>query len=265
MAPSPMRRACLLAGHPWRLARGIFSRPAVRFRDHRAIVVLLAAGAVVTALLAAQFIELAELVATKNAALQNFDRRWHERALSVRSPGATTFFVAMSLVGGPMVLGIVGGAVSAALLVARRLRPAVYILVNGGGTSLVHWELKRHFARVRPATADMLRFAQGYSFPSGHAMASTAVVGALTYLALRVLEPRWLKAAAIALWSTFVIAVSVSRVYLGAHWLSDVAAGITVGLLWLTTTTTTYEAFRRLRSMGALRSARPDDVPSPGP
>jgi membrane-associated phospholipid phosphatase len=51
------------------------------------------------------------------------------------------------------------------------------------------------------------------------------------------------------------VGVSVSRVYLGVHWGSDIAAGISAGAVWLTTTTVAYEILRRIRLLRALRIA----------
>ncbi len=99
----------------------------------------------------------------------------------------------------------------------------------------------------------MLRLAQGYSFPSGHAMGSTVVLGALSYLAVRT-TTRWQwKAAWLALAWTLIAAIALSRVYLGVHWISDVAAGVVAGALWVGVTTLAYETWRRIRLLRAMR------------
>jgi undecaprenyl-diphosphatase len=84
-------------------------------------------------------------------------------------------------------------------------------------------------------------------------MGSTIVAGALTYLAFRVCKTWRAKAAALAAGTTFIAAVSFSRVYLGVHWISDIAAGLTAGLVWVTTATIAYEATRRIRLIRELR------------
>jgi len=87
-------------------------------------------------------------------------------------------------------------------------------------------------------------------------MGSTIVFGALAYLASRVLTQwRW-KSAALALACTFILSVALSRVYLGVHWISDIAAGISAGLLWVVITTVSYEVLRRARALRSHERAR---------
>ncbi|HSP15809.1 MAG TPA: phosphatase PAP2 family protein [Thermoanaerobaculia bacterium] len=251
--------AILIALEP--LIRGSAGRvahftAAFRYRDYLPVFVLLVVGAIVTVFAGDGFIDLAERVHGKSPALQKIDARWHDWAVSERTAGATTFFAAMSVIGGPVVLGLITGLLAAVLAIQRRFRWAAYVAVTVAGGGVVLIELKTYFARARPALAEMLRQAHGYSFPSGHAMGATVALGAYTYLALRVLKTWRQKAAAIAFAITFVLAIASSRVYLGVHWLSDIAAGISAGLLWVATTTIGYETSRRIRLVRAIRKRR---------
>src|SRR5262249_16642037 len=155
--------------------------------------------------------------------------------------------------GGPAGVGVISLITAIALLLTKRVRWTVYLLTNvviGGGIDI---ELKHFFERARPAAAQQLMHATGYSFPSGHAMGSTALFASLSYLAIGTLRRwRW-KSAAIALGTTLIVSVALSRVYLGVHWISDVGAGIVAGLLCVTMTTVAYETFRRIRSIRQLR------------
>ncbi|HEX4404964.1 MAG TPA: phosphatase PAP2 family protein, partial [Polyangia bacterium] len=162
-------------------------------------------------------------------------------------------FVAMSAAGGPLVMAIVSCVAAAAAFVTRHPRRALYLLTTAGGGGLLNLELKRHFARARPALSQMLRLGHGYSFPSGHTMESLVVVGGLIYLAFRLLTTRWKKALVVVFGVAFVVSVAASRVYLGEHWISDVGAGASAGLLWLATTTIGYESFRRIHLLHQAR------------
>jgi membrane-associated phospholipid phosphatase len=223
-----------------------------RFKAYVPIAVIVVAGALLTAWAGDNFIDLAEMVHSKSPKLQKLDTTIHAWAISRRSLGATSFFALMSNIGGPVGLGVLVGAVVIALLILRKFRWVVYLIVTVGGGALLDAELKRYFARARPDLAEMLRQAHGYSFPSGHAMESTVVFGALSYLAFRTTERWGAKAAVLALGITLIIAVSLSRVYLGVHWISDVVAGISAGALWVVITTMAYETVRRVRLLRSL-------------
>ncbi len=224
-----------------------------RFKAYVPVAVILVAGGLLCAWAADNFLDLAEMVHASSPKLQQFDTSIHAWAISRRSPAATSFFNFMSIVGGPLGLAILVAVVVIALLFLRRFRWVLYLMVTVGGGALLNMELKRYFARARPDLVEMLRQAHGYSFPSGHAMGSTVVFGALSYLAFRT-ATRWsVKSAALALGITLVLAVSLSRVYLGVHWISDVVAGITAGTLWVVITTMAYETGRRVRLLRALQ------------
>jgi undecaprenyl-diphosphatase len=231
-----------------------------RFRAYLPVIVIVIVGALLVGWAGDQFLDLAELVHAKSPLLQKVDTQVHDWAVAKRYTSATTFFDVMSTIGGPIGVAAIGGIVFIVLLVRKRFRWAIYLAFTAAGGGALDWELKRYFARARPAAAQMLMHATGYSFPSGHAMGSTVVFGALAYLVFRAhIRWRW-KAAAIAFATTLVIGVALSRVYLGVHWISDVGAGVTAGLLWLTMTTVAYETFRRIhiirRNVGRA-SARP--------
>ena len=224
-----------------------------RFRDYIPIAVLIVAGAALTAWSGDAFIDMAERLHEEGGKLHFVDLYVHDAAVQQRTAGATTFFAAMSIVGGPYGVAAALLVVDIVLLVKRRRRWLIYLVVTTGGGALLNLELKHHFARTRPAVAEMLRRAHGFSFPSGHAMGSTIACGALAYLAVRALKSWKWKSAALAFAITFVAAVAASRVYLGVHWISDVGAGITAGTVWVAFTTVAYETLRRIRLLRELR------------
>lgn len=224
-----------------------------RFRPYVPIAITLIVGAVVTAWVGDQFIDLAELVHSKNPKLQDIDVLAHAWAISKRTATDTSFFVLMSNIGSPIGMTAIAAIAAIALAIMKRFRWMLYLVITAGGGALLNTELKRYFARARPDIAEMLRQASGYSFPSGHAMGSTVVLCALSYLAFRTATGwRW-KAACLALAWTLILSISLSRVYLGVHWISDVAAGICIGALWVGVTTVIYETARRIQ---LLRRAR---------
>jgi undecaprenyl-diphosphatase len=88
---------------------------------------------------------------------------------------------------------------------------------------------KRLWRRVRPETAAALGL-HNYSFPSGHAYGSTLIIGLLVVLAALAGGVWWALAGFLV---ALIISVGISRVYLGAHYPSDVVAGWLLGLVVL--------------------------------
>ena len=225
---------------------------AFRYRDYVPVFTLIAIGIAVAALAGDGFIDIAERVHAESPRLREIDTRVHAWARFTHTDGSTAFFVLMATVGGPLFYSIVVACTVAYLSFIKRFRWAIYLAFTTGVGGLLNLALKGFFERARPELAEALRQAHGYSFPSGHAMGSTVVLGALSYLALRTL-PRWRwRAAALALACTLILAISASRIYLGVHWISDVGAGICAGLIWVVTATVAYETFRRIRMVRAI-------------
>ena len=141
---------------------------------------------------------------------------------AVTAAGSTIFLAAATLTAG-------------ALLAARRRFSGVLLLllVFVGG-ALVNVALKHGFERPRPPFADELAGgAEGFSFPSGHANVSIAVYGALVIVMLRDLASRAARIACVVAAVVLVTLIGFSRLYLGAHYLSDVLAGFAAGIAWL--------------------------------
>jgi undecaprenyl-diphosphatase len=220
-----------------------------RFKNYLPVAAILIAGLLFTAWAGDAFIDLAEKVHGNNAALQKIDTSIHDWAVTERTAGATTFFTIMTIIGGPVGLAVLLTIVAIILAIRRRWSWLIYLVVTAGGGGLLNLELKRYFARARPIAAEMLRRANGYSFPSGHAMGSAVAFGALAYLAFRAIKSWPAKTSVMALSYTLVASIALSRVYLGVHWISDVLAGVTVGTVWVTTTSVAYETLRRIRRL----------------
>lgn len=119
--------------------------------------------------------------------------------------------------------------ITIALLVLRRWRSAFFFGIAAGGATLLNGGAKLAFGRVRPALWASIAPETTFSFPSGHAMASTALVAAICVL---VWSTRW-RWVALTLGSIFVVMVCLSRVYLGVHYPSDVLAGCMASLAWV--------------------------------
>ncbi|MEZ7602331.1 phosphatase PAP2 family protein [Streptococcus sp. 27098_8_91] len=88
---------------------------------------------------------------------------------------------------------------------------------------------KNIYQRPRPEILHLVE-EKGFSFPSGHSLAVTIMVGTLiVILSQRIKNTVWRKIVQILL-SLYIVSVLVSRIYLGVHYPSDVIASLCVGL-----------------------------------
>ncbi len=167
----------------------------------------------------------------------------------LHSPARDRAALAVSFLGDHRFLLPATLAVTAALYFGGRRVSA--LLFSGAviGGWLLETLLKIIYHRARPDLWPALATEKTYSFPSGHATMSTLFYGAAAALVLHLSRNRTLRGAALALATLVVLSVSYTRIYLGAHWTSDVAAGILVGLFWVSVcaTGTEYLARRKPR------------------
>jgi membrane-associated phospholipid phosphatase len=118
------------------------------------------------------------------------------------------------------------------LLLARRWLWALLLLLATGVAELFMAVLKLLVARPRPPLEDARIVEAGFSFPSGHATAAATFYGTLAYLLIRCMSPDWLKALIGVTAALIVLAVGVSRIYLGVHYPTDVIGGWIIGFVW---------------------------------
>jgi len=121
------------------------------------------------------------------------------------------------------------------------------VLVVAGGM-LLNVLLKYLFDRARPGWADPLMPLTDPGFPSGHTMMATIIYGFLaTCLILMVRSWPW-RFFIMIITISLVFLIALSRMYLGAHYLSDVLAAMAAGTAWLALCLTTVETLRRHRA-----------------
>lgn len=186
---------------------------------------------VVVAATALAFAVLTALVVSRGGAPFGIDVRLHRWAVAHRSPGLTDAARIVTATGSGVVpfllaaaAGAFGGgrrrwwagglAAAAALGVCVGLRYAVSVAIG----------------RVRPPQADWVSAAAGYAFPSGHTTTATAT-GLIVCLAVAARRPA--RGWSVACWvvtTPWVLAVGLTRVYLGVHWPTDVIGGWCLGV-----------------------------------
>ncbi len=180
-------------------------------------------------------------------ALVHFDRS-AARALhtyALETSGLTDSLHIASVLGSLEALTLVSLLVAVALLAQRRWSPlAVWLVAVVGGEAL-NLLLKDLFARPRPHFEHPLLVETSYSFPSGQAMESLVVYGMLAYFAVLTLKAQGKRAVLVGGAAVLVILIGFSRVYLGAHYFSDVVGGFAAGGAWLSAVIAGWETVRR--------------------
>ena len=165
-----------------------------------------------------------------------------------RSPNLTIAFLVVTSLGSTVVASCITVVVGLYLLWRRQTYwfAAVWLSVFGG--MLLNKFLKYIFHRPRPHFDDPILALTSYSFPSGHTMAATVLYGVLAALLVTKIKRRSFRALVILAASFLIALVGFSRMYLGAHYLSDVLGAIAEGLAWLSLCLTAVSAVWRKRN-----------------
>lgn len=130
-----------------------------------------------------------------------------------------------------VMLLIVAGVLGYLLLIRRRAT-AVFVLASIGGGIVLSNVLKHFFQRARPDIAPHAAEVFSTSFPSAHAMLSAVVYLTLAVVVARFALARLQRLYAIGIAIGITIIVGLTRMYLGVHWPTDIAAGWCVGAAW---------------------------------
>ena len=150
---------------------------------------------------------------------------------SLRTPAGDTGLIAVTELGDSIMVISMGVVVAAWLAWKRTWRALVYWILAIAGGSLLNTAIKVALHRSRPT--DLYHSGwDAFSFPSGHSTTNAVLYGFLAVLIAREL-PKRLRLPLACAAATMVALIAFSRLYLGAHWLSDVAGGLTFGALWV--------------------------------
>lgn len=117
-------------------------------------------------------------------------------------------------------------------ILIKNKKIGVAITTNLVLVALLNQLLKNILQRPRPTEYRIIQ-ETGYSFPSGHSMASMAFYGYLIYLIYKYVENKNTKWILIMLLSILICSIGISRIYLGVHYTSDVLGGFLISISYL--------------------------------
>lgn len=144
----------------------------------------------------------------------------------------TALMTVITTLGNTVWMFVWSAAGCAALTTSRRRADAVMV----AGSMLTGWAVmglaKVLFGRVRPPIPDRLVVIESHSFPSGHAMMSAILATVAIAVMLRSRTPWLHRPLLLAVPVLLSALIGFSRIYLGAHWVTDVLAGWVFGVAW---------------------------------
>ncbi|KKS79914.1 MAG: hypothetical protein UV54_C0025G0006 [Candidatus Beckwithbacteria bacterium GW2011_GWA2_43_10] len=111
----------------------------------------------------------------------------------------------------------------------KRASYAVALAISTGLGELIVLILKNLIQRTRPNITDVLITANDFSFPSGHSFVAVSFYGLMAYFFFRLSKTKLQKTVSVILGILVILAIGFSRIYLGAHWPTDVLGSYIIG------------------------------------
>ena len=177
-----------------------------------------------------------------------WDLRLARTVQSINSTAWAAFMEWASVFGNSWTPHALATATALAFFALRRRSEGAALALSAGGGAILSNAFKLLVARPRPA-AELVGFAyksRETSFPSGHVVFYVCYFGFLFFVAYALLPRRSLRRrAALALAALPVLIVGVSRIYLRAHWPSDVLGAYLLSGLWLGFSLAMYRRWKR--------------------
>ncbi|PLR98840.1 phosphatase PAP2 family protein [Bacillus sp. T33-2] len=164
--------------------------------------------------------------------LDRFDHAIINVVQSYISPKITSIVSAITFLGSVRFIAFCVIFIFIILLMAKKTALALFIACSSALGAVFNVFLKSVFKRERP---DIQRLVEetSYSFPSGHSMGSFIFYGAVGYIIVLTAKSKRLSVLGAGLMAILIIAIGISRIYLGVHYPSDVIGGFCAGGAWL--------------------------------
>lgn len=218
----------------------------------RSVMIVLFAAIMFTGLIA--LINLG-IRAASSSAVSNMDVSVATLMRESRNAPADELMTVVTMMGDTMVMTALALAILGWLIWHKAYRAAWAAGIAIVAAKLFEIAMKLGIQRARP-TELSYSGASIFSFPSGHATMAAVIFGILAVLVSHSMG-RWGRAVVYALCAILVVAIAYSRLYLGAHWLSDVLAGLTFGVVMMAAFGVAIEAIppRRIKPLGLFATA----------
>lgn len=169
----------------------------------------------------------------------------------------------VSFLGAPAFLWTILGGIIWNTWIRGGRRIAIFLTTSSILGAILDTAVKVAVSRPRPSLKAPVATAFGMSFPSGHAMLSAVIYGAILLVALPLLRSRRAKAVASSAVLVLVLAIGISRLVLGVHYITDVLGGWVLGVAWLAASTAAFSIWKQnlgLRPVAASQGVEPSEA-----
>lgn len=187
--------------------------------------------------------------------LAQLDQPALDWGISLRTGLNEQIATAFTHLGGTIGMTIIATVLT--LLLAWRAKswfPLLMMVIAAAGSLTMTTVGKGMIGRERPPTSEAVPpFESSFSFPSGHTLNSTVLMGMLAYLLFLQVHRRLVQVLGIVVAVVWSIAMGASRVFLGHHWLTDVLVAYCLGLAWLAVLISLHRLLFQRASRGSSR------------
>lgn len=177
------------------------------------------------------FALLASIIDTK--IIETFDMKIIDEIQEMKEPYLTSIMRFFSYIGNTVSVMIISLIILVILYIVFKQRKElilfIIVLVGSTGFNLL---LKALFQRERPTLYTMIE-EEGFSFPSGHSMAALSLYGIVSFLLWRHIPKKMGRVVLILTSTAFILIIGFSRIYLGAHFPSDIIGAYLFSGFWL--------------------------------
>lgn len=218
------------------------------FKPYAALTITILIGGAIIVALAIFGAEVYDNVVDQ-AGLANLDKPALRFAEDLRNPVLDSVVTGFTNIGGGIGMPILASILAAWLTIAGRTWRPIVLIGGAAAFSVTATTLGKTLVdRARPDHADAVPpFEASPSFPSGHTLNTTVVIGLVVYLACLQYHKTMVRVSLITGGTLFIIAMGLSRVFLGHHWLTDVIAAWLLGLAWLGIVILAHRLFHFIR------------------
>lgn len=184
-----------------------------------------------------------------DAGLANLDKPMLAAMERLRSPGLDAFVTGFTNIGGGIGMPILASILTALLIWRTRTWRPLILIGGAAAVSVTATSLgKKLIGRTRPDHADAVPpYENSPSFPSGHTLNTTVVISLVVYLTCLQVQRTIARVGLITAGALFIIAMGMSRVFLGHHWMTDVIFGWALGLGWVGIVILAHRLFHVIR------------------